>query len=98
MNLLVRLLDVGSKAPIGGHFLDRREEDVPDLRVVGREVSRGDLRPFPGMLTKRTTSYPRLAATEAGDERAELVRQCQELRLRDVKRWADRRHWASWHP
>src|SRR5690606_22908130 len=91
LDLFVALLGLDPKAPIEGHLLDRREENVPDLRIGWSEVAGVDTGPLPHMLAQSCAAHPGLARAESSNEAAELVGQSQEIGLRNIKR----RHRAS---
>ncbi|MNN10960.1 hypothetical protein D3C81_1238990 [compost metagenome] len=94
LDLLVALLRLDLQAPVEGDLLDRREEDVADLRVGRSEVAGVDPRPLPHVFADASAAYPGLSRAEASDEAAELVMHLEEGGLRHVKHW----HQASSHP
>ncbi|MNR09330.1 hypothetical protein D3C85_1255260 [compost metagenome] len=94
LDFLVALLRLDLQAPVEGDFLDRREEDVADLRVSRGEVAGVDPGPLPYVLTQCRTAYPRLARAEASHKAAELGIHAQEAGLGHIKA----RHQTSSRP
>ena len=62
MHLFVGLHDLNPQAPVVRDFLDRRVEDVPNLRIARREVPGIDARELPSMRGQSRATHPGLPA------------------------------------
>lgn len=76
------LLDRGRQPPLIGDFLHGRVEDVPDVAIGRREVSRSNGWMLVGMATQRAADRPRFPAVVVDAPiRAHVVVRIQNLKV-----------------